>query len=80
MPEIEGLLEDLYDLLLAEGILYPEGDDDEYLMAPGVWSTSLTAAHVNYNAIREDRSLGFHNPDYIRAILTNTIEALTPVK
>lgn len=48
----------------------------QYYLMPGTWTTDLVAAVVNYNAIREDRSLGFHNPDYIRAILTNTAEAV----
>lgn len=78
--EIQGLLDDLYTLLTGAGILNPSDGPDAYLMAPGVWTTNLTAAHVNYNAIREDKSLGFHNPDYIRAILTNSIEAVTPAK
>ena len=75
---IDPLLEQLYDLLVAAGILIGEGLDDEFLMAAGTWTTDLVAAHVNYNAIREDRSHGFHNPAYIEAVLTNTIEAVTP--
>lgn len=31
----------------------------------------------NYFGIEEDRSLGVHNPKYVRALLNNTIEALT---
>jgi formate-dependent nitrite reductase cytochrome c552 subunit len=71
--EIDGLMTQLYDLLIAADIIYPEGDDDEFLMKPGVFSTTLTAAHVNYNIVREDRSHGFHNPEYVRTVLTNTI-------
>ena len=55
----------------------PAGDNDEYLMMPGSFTTDLTAAHLNYNAIREDKSGGFHNPGYIEAVLENTIEALS---
>ena len=73
---VDPLMTQLYDLLVASGIMYAEGTDDEFLMAPGVFTTDLVAAHVNYNAIREDRSHGFHNPAYIEAILTNTIAAL----
>lgn len=76
--EIDLLLADLYDLLVASGLMNPAGGPDEYLMASGTWTTSLLAAHVNYNAIREDRSHGFHNPAYVEALLTNTIEAITP--
>jgi hypothetical protein len=63
----------LYDLLVASGAMTA----DNYL-APGVWTTNLVAAVVNYNAIREDKSLGFHYQNYVEAILTNTIEAVTP--
>jgi hypothetical protein len=66
------LLEDLADLLITHGVM----DASNYLVA-GEWTTDLTAAVVNYNAIREDKSLGFHNPAYIEAILLNTIEAVT---
>jgi hypothetical protein len=75
---VDAQLAVLYDLLVTAGIMVPEGDDDEFLMAPGTWTTNLTAAHVNYNAIREDRSHGFHNPAYVQAVLTNTIDAVTP--
>jgi hypothetical protein len=80
MAEIEGLLDDLYDLLLASGLMYPSDAPagNAYLMQAGEFSTALTAAHWNYNSIREDRSLGFHNPKYIRAVLENTIDAITP--
>jgi hypothetical protein len=47
-------------------------------LAPGVWTTAQVAAVVNYNAIREDKSLGFHYQNYVEAVLTNTIEAVTP--
>lgn len=68
----ELLLEDLADLLITHGVM----TTSNYLV-PGVWTTDLTAAVVNYNAIREDKSLGFHNPAYIEAILLNTIESVT---
>jgi hypothetical protein len=76
---IEPLMAELYDLLVSAGVMFPEGDPDEYLMAAGEWTTDLTAAHVNYNAIREDKSMGFHNPAYVEAVLENTIEAITPI-
>ncbi|MDF1576620.1 MAG: hypothetical protein P1P86_15650 [Bacteroidales bacterium] len=76
--DMQTLLDDLYDILVFAGVMYPEGGPNEFLMMPGVFTTDLVAAHVNYNAIREDKSLGFHNPAYIEAVLMNTIEALTP--
>jgi len=77
---VDPLLDELYTLLVDAGIMNPAGADNEYLMAAGEWNTALTAAHVNYNAIREDKSHGFHNPAYVEAVLENTIEAITPTK
>jgi hypothetical protein len=57
-------------------VLEGGGESMQYYLMPGTWTTDLVAAVVNYNAIREDRSLCFDNPDYIRAILTNTAEAV----
>jgi hypothetical protein len=72
------LLGTLYDLLVAANIMYPMEESNAYLMMPGTFTTDLTAAHVNYNAIREDKSLGFHNPAYVNAVLENTIAAISP--
>lgn len=73
------LLGTLYDLLINANIMYPMDDPgNAYLMMPGTFTTDWTAAHVNYNAIREDKSLGFHNPAYVNAVLENTIEAISP--
>lgn len=72
------LMGTLYDLLVAAELMYPMDDANEYLMMPGTFTTDLTAAHVNYNAIREDKSHGFHNPGYVNAVLSNTIEAISP--
>jgi hypothetical protein len=55
----------------------PAEGADAYLMAAGRWSTAPTAAHVYYNAIREDKSHGFLNTAYIQAVLENTIESLS---
>jgi len=75
--DIDGLLTTLYDLLVAAEIMYPADGSNSYLIMPGTFSTDLVAAHVNYNAIREDRSMGFHNPQYVEAVLENSIEALS---
>ena len=74
-------MDELYDLLVDSGLMYPlrRPAGNAYLMQAGSYSTALTAAHWNYNSIREDRSLGFHNPKYIRAVLENTIDAITPL-
>jgi len=76
----DALMAQLYDLLITADIMYPSDDitGNAYLLKSGVFSTDLTAAHANYNAIREDKSSGFHNPGYVEAVLENTVEALSP--
>jgi hypothetical protein len=84
VEEIQGdvqiLLDELYVLLTDAGVMYPSdaAAGNGYLLQSGEFSTDLTAATVNYNAIREDKSIGFHNVGYIEAVLKNTIEAITP--
>ena len=73
----ETLLGSLYDILVAENVMYPMDDPNAYLLMPGTFTTDMTAAHLNYNAIREDKSGGFHNPGYTAAVLENTITALS---
>ena len=78
--EVQILLDQLYTLLVNSGVMYPSdaAAGNGYLLQSGDFNTTLTAATVNYNAIREDKSVGFHNVDYITAVLMNTIEAVTP--
>ena len=40
----------------------------------------MLAAFTNFQAITEDRSLGMHNPAYIRVLLANTISAVNAAK
>lgn len=77
--EIAVLIEELHGLLVEHG-LYTE----ESLFEGGhpVTSSQLGRNHTeeeagavfNYILFEEDRSLGVHNPKYIKAVLTNTIE------
>ena len=77
--QVGELLGDLRQLLVDNGLLNE---------ASGLWNASsdtplvVTAnqagAMLNFKTVEEDRSLGLHNPDYVIALLTNSIEALTP--
>lgn len=69
--EVAGLLEDLADILKAKGVL-----DNEGHVVPGKYDVDLAGAYYNYIGIEEDRSLGVHNPAYIKAVLKNTIAAI----
>jgi hypothetical protein len=88
--EIEGLLDDLGAALEAKGVKKPATPTAEniYINYTGSGASQvidpqtemMLAAFTNFQAISEDRSLGFHNPKYVRAILTNTIEAVNAAK
>lgn len=45
----------------------------------GTWPANVAAAFLNYQMILEDKSMGIHNPEYVLNVLTNTIEAMTPL-
>ena len=75
--EIEDLLTQIHTILVANGWL------DE---TSGLWNTSAgdivvsadeAGAMLNWLTVEEDRSLGVHNPTYIKAALTNSLEVLS---
>ncbi len=70
--EISGLLVDLKLLLDAAGIT-ADGSDSSI---PGTYAPEVAGACLNYKALTEDRSLGVHNPTYIKKVLENSIAAL----
>lgn len=69
--EIHGLLDQLAELLKAEGVL----DADSHVVT-GTYPVDVAGAYYNWIMLEEDRSLGVHNPKYFRALLTNSIAAL----
>jgi hypothetical protein len=83
--EIAGLLEDLGDELEEAGVIQvgthylvvePDPDGDPGDTRPVLQTEEHLAAAFNYQAIDEDRSLGMHNPKYVRAVLMNTLETV----
>ena len=70
--EVAQLLADLKVLLDAAGIT-AEGSDSSI---PGTYSADVAAACLDYKALVEDRSLGVHNPTYIKGVLKNAIAAI----
>jgi hypothetical protein len=72
---VDGLVADLEAVFIAKG----------WMDEPGaLWNTPITAtaneagAMLNYKIITEDRSRGIHNPAYMVALLTNSLESLQP--
>lgn len=69
--EIAALLAELKVKLDAAGIT-AEGSDSSIA---GTYPAEVAGACLNYKAITEDKSLGVHNPKYIKKLLQNTIAA-----
>ncbi len=63
MAQVETLLEE-------EGVMADGG------LVPGNYPVKIARAYYNFAMIEEERSHGVHNPDYVKALLKNTIEAL----
>jgi len=69
----------LRDNLLAKGAIVKTTVDGVDTYAPADKKTVpmvQAQAVFNYFGIEEDRSLGVHNPKYVKALLVNTLEAL----
>ncbi|MGE5479140.1 MAG: multiheme c-type cytochrome [Chloroflexota bacterium] len=65
-------LKELHELLKGRGLV-----DEEGLSVPGKTATAKEAGIVlNFMLIERDKSLGVHNPRLVKALLTNSIEAL----
>lgn len=72
---VAGQLDDLRDKLLALGVI--EGDEEHgYHPVVGTYPMLHAQAFFNWIGLVEDRSLGVHNPGYVKALLANTIAAL----
>ncbi len=73
--EVESLLEELRADLVADGIL---NDADGLVKASGskplVVPNKKAGALMNFYLVEEDRSMGIHNPAYVKALLQNSIE------
>ncbi|MFQ6121998.1 MAG: hypothetical protein ACE5LA_02940, partial [Dehalococcoidales bacterium] len=69
--EVEALLDELRELLIADGIM----DDTDHAV-PGTYSAERAGALFNYLMVLEDRSDGVHNPAYAKALLQTAIDAL----
>jgi hypothetical protein len=66
--EVEGLLEELAAAMTTAGMMV----DGE--IVPETYTVDQAGAYYNYATIVDDRSMGVHNPQYIKALLQNSIE------
>lgn len=69
--EVGSLLTELESKMKSKNIL--KADSTIY---PANMPIDYAGAYYNYRLIKEDRSLGVHNPAYIKAILENSINSL----
>ncbi|MEJ2215404.1 MAG: hypothetical protein P8099_02200, partial [Gemmatimonadota bacterium] len=67
--QVATMLDSLQTLLQAKGILDSSGS-----VVLGRYSANLTAAYLNWSMFSQDGSMGVHNPEYVEAVLQNTIE------
>ena len=72
--EIETKLEELGALLVTAGIYNPAGTSGTAVK--GDYTNTVAGAYWNFISIEEDRSMGVHNPRFVRKLLENTIASL----
>jgi hypothetical protein len=70
--EIEGLLDSLAVLLIAEGVMNSSHRPVSGIIPDG----GVAGALYNYGIVEEDRSLGIHNFNYMQGLLQSSIEYL----
>ena len=76
--EIKGLLDELGDRLFELGILEENREYANARNADLVLTNQQLGILWNYQYVREDKSLGVHNGKFTRALLQNSLDALTP--
>jgi hypothetical protein len=69
---VEAKLDSLATMLESAGIYDPSTG----LAKNGTFNANAVMAYLNFNMIEEDRSLGVHNPPYIKVLLRNSIQSL----
>ncbi|MCK3684748.1 hypothetical protein [Maribellus sp. YY47] len=74
--EVEGLLEELRDELIALNVVFWDDAAGAYEPVVGTHPMVLAQSYFNWIGLEEDRSLGAHNPKYVKALLLNTIQAV----
>ncbi len=77
--DTQAKLDELKKKLLAMGLISESLDEEgvvQYTPVAGVRPMLHAQAIYNYFGVKYDRSLGVHNPKYVKAILQNTLEAL----
>lgn len=74
--DVVAKLDQLRDKLIELGVVEYIEADAAYEPIVGTYPMVQAQAYFNWIGISEDRSEGVHNPKYVKALLTNTLEAL----
>jgi hypothetical protein len=74
MTEVEDLISQIDTIFMDKGWISEPGGTWEG--TPFTVTADEAGAMLNYLIVLEDKSMGVHNPPYIIALLTNTIESL----
>lgn len=74
--DVEEKLVTLRDELIRLGVVEWVAEDEAYEPVVGTYPMVQARAFFNWAGLHEDRSLGAHNPKYVKALLQNSIEAL----
>lgn len=74
--DVQAKLDQIRDKLIALGVVEYVEADAAYEPKVGTYTMVQAQAYFNWIGITEDRSEGVHNPKYVKALLTNTLEAL----
>ena len=74
--EVHEMLVELRDLLIEAGVVEYVEADAAYEPVVGTYPMVQVQAFFNWIGLEEDRSMGVHNPKYVKALLRNSIEAM----
>jgi hypothetical protein len=74
--DVEEKLHALRDRLVELGVVEYVVEDEAYEPVVGEYPMAQAQAFFNWVGIEEDRSLGVHNPKYVKALLSNSLEAI----
>jgi hypothetical protein len=69
-------LEEVFELDPETGDIVLVIVSDGFAPVPGEYTMAQAQAFFNWSGVKNDRSLGVHNPAYTEAILVNSIEAI----
>ena len=73
---VEDKLIELRDLLVELHVMAGDDENGYHVHDKVTYPILYAQAYFNWIGLEEDRSLGVHNPEYVKALLINTIEAL----